>query len=385
MGARPELTDDFLAAVRARAPAIEAAGRLPDDVVDGLRASGLGGAFLPAELGGSEMPPHEVAPLLEALAAADGSTGWCAAVSVGNTVLVAYLPEEGARGIVSHPAVLTGGSFNPAGRGVALPGGAGWRVTGRWGFGSGILHADWMSGTFVVVDEAGEPVLTPEGRPDARLVWFPAADATVHETWDAMGLAGTGSHDYSVDALDVPAPRTMPFAFTPWPAGTFWRMPAMSIVLGPFAAVPLGIARGAIDEVVTLAATKTPYRSTRRLAERDVAQAAIARAEAAVASASAFLHATLFDQWETVGRGDEVTMRQRAQARLAVVNAATAARQAVDLCFQAAGSTAVFADHPLQRQFRDAHTAGQHVVLAASGYETVGRVMFGLDPDTALI
>ncbi|MGH9224105.1 MAG: acyl-CoA dehydrogenase family protein [Acidimicrobiales bacterium] len=385
MADSPVVSLEVLAAIRAQAGYIESSGRIPNGIVAELRESGICGALLPAELGGSEVAPHDLTPYIEALSAADGSTGWCAAVAVSMAVVSAYLPEEGAREIFTDSTVITGGSFQPSGRAVAASDGTGLRVTGRWGFGSGSLHADWMAGTCLLVDGDGEPALTPEGRPDARLVFFPTVDATVHNTWDAMGMQGTGSHDYSVEALDVPLRRTMPFVFTPWPAGTFWRMPAMSVVVAPFAGVPLGIAQAAIDELVALASVKTPYRSTRRLAERDVAQAMAARAEAAVASARAFLHMALLDEWEAVQRGEEVTMRQRAQVRLAVVNAASASRQAVDLCLQAAGSTALSRDHPLQRQFRDAHTAGQHVVLALSGYETVGRVMFGLEPDTALI
>ena len=72
-------------------------------------------------------------------------------------------------------------------------------------------------------------------------------------------------------------------------------------------------------------------------------------------------------------------------ARLAVVNAARAGRDAVDLCFEAAGTTALFVDHPLHRRQRDIHALNAHVVLAFPGLETVGRVLFGLEPDTPLV
>ncbi len=383
--------DDVVAAVRRmagplaeRSAAIEAAGRLPDEVVADLRAAGVPGLWLPAELGGREAVPAEVVDAIVALASADGSTGWCAAVTLGTNALAAYLPEDGAREIFASPTTITGGSFKPAGRATAVDPRS-IRVTGRWGFGSGVNHADWMAGACLMVDDAGEPVTDEEGRPEALLAFFPSSGVTVADTWHTSGLQGTASHDYSVDALEVPRCHTLSFAFTPWPKGPMWRMPPMPLFFAANAAVALGIARGAIDDLVQLAEVKTPYRSSRRLAERDVVQAMVARAEAATRSARAFLVETLDGLAAGAARGEPATLRDRAIARLAVVNASQAGMAAVDLCFEAAGSTALFLDHPLQRRHRDVHAVGQHVALAFPGYETAGRVLLGLEPDTPLI
>ena len=362
----------------ARSAAIEAAGRLPDDVVADLRASGIGAMWLPAELGGAEAPAADVVDAIAVLSAADGSTGWCAAVALSTNALAAFLPEAGAREIFSSTDTLSAGSFNAAGRATA-DGNGNLRLSGRWGFGSGGSHSDWLSGACLLVDDQGDPLTDHEGRPQGRLAFFPVGETTIHETWQASGLRATASHDYEVLDLDVPAAHTLPFAFTPWPAGAMWRIPPMPLFFAPAAAVALGIARGAVDDLVELAATKTPYRSTRRLAERDVVQSMVARADAAARSARAFLLDVLS------GLGPDTTLQERAVARLACVNAASAAASAVDLCFQAAGTTALFDSHPLQRRHRDVHALGQHVVLAFTGYETVGRVMFGLEPDTPLV
>lgn len=367
--------------VAPRSAAIEAAGRLPDDVVAALRESGIPALWLPAELGGAEAAPAEVVDAIAVLAAADGSTGWCAAVAAGTAAVAAFLPEAGAREIFSSPSTLTAGSFNAAGR-ATVDAGGNLRLSGRWGFGSGGSHSDWLSGACLLVDDRGEPLTDDLGRPQARLAFFPVADTTIHNTWHTSGLRATASHDYEVEALDVPAVHTWPFTFVPWPAGALWRVPPMPLFFAPLAAVALGIARGAVDDLVELAATKTPYRSTRRLAERDVVQSMLARAEAATRSARAFLVESL-DALVAAGAG--ATLRDRAVARLAVVNAASASAAAVDLCFDAAGATALFDGHPLQRRHRDIHAITQHVVLAFPGYETVGRVLFGLEPDTPLV
>ena len=371
-------------AVAARSAAIEAAGRLPDDVVADLRASGILALCLPAELGGAEAPPAEVVDAIATLAAADGSTGWCAAVSVGTTALAAYLPEDGAREIFATPSTITGGSLNPAGR--ATSDGAGdLRITGRWGFGSGGSHADWLCGACLLVGPEGDLLTSDDGRPRALLAFFPRSAVTIADTWHTSGLRATASHDYGVTALDVPRRHTVDLSFTPWPRGLMWRVPPMPVFLAPLAAVALGIARGAIDDLTELARDKTPYRSTRRLAERDVVQSMVARAEAATRSARAFLLETLDGLLAATGRGDDLTIHDRAIARLAVVNAAQSGMAAVDLCFAAAGTTALFLDHPLQRRHRDVHAVGQHVALSFPGLETVGRVLLGLEPDTPLL
>lgn len=371
-------------AVADRSAAIESAGRLPDDIVAELRASGVPGLWLPAELGGAEAAPVDVVDAIATLAAADGSTGWCAAVSVGTNALAAYLPRNGAHRIFASPSTLTGGSFNPAGRATVDADGA-LRLSGRWGFGSGGSHADWMSGACLLVDGAGELVISDDGRPEARLAFFPAAAVTIHDTWHTSGLRGTASHDYEVEALEIPAGDSMAFEFTPWPSGRMWHMPPMPLFFAPLAAVALGLARGAIDDLVALALVKTPYRSARSLAERDVVQSTVARAEASTRSARAFLVETLDGLVASAGAGAEISLNDRAIARLAVVHAAQAGRDAVNLCFEAAGTTSLFVDHPLQRRHRDVHALNAHVVLAFPGLETVGRVMLGLEPDTPLL
>lgn len=365
-------------ALAARSAEIEAAGRLPDDLVAALRASGIPALWLPAELGGAEAAPAVVVDAIATLSAADGSTGWCAAVAVGTNAVAAYLPEAGAREIFASPTTLAAGSFNAAGR-ATIDSDGNLCLTGRWGFGSGGSHSDWLSGACLLVDGDGQPLTDGEGRPQARLAFFPVSDTTIHDTWHTVGLRATASHDYEVEALAIPADHTMAFAFAPWPAGAMWRVPPMPLFFAPLAAVALGIARGAIDDLVELAAVKTPYRSNRRLAERDVVQSMVARAEALTRSARAFLVESL----EALDAG--AALHDRAIARLAVVNAASSAAAAVDLCFEAAGSTALFDDHPLQRRHRDVHAVGQHVVLAFPGLETVGRVLFGLEPDTPLV
>ncbi len=367
-----------------RSDEIAAARALPPDLVEELRATGIPAMFLPEELGGQEADPLEVMEAVEALSVADGSVGWCAAVTIGTAPLAAFLPEAGARQIFDRPDRLVGGSLNPReARGRQV--GDGFRVTGRWGFGSGSQHSDWMGGGFVVVGDDGQPRLTETGAPAVRLGFFPRSDVTIHDTWHVSGLEGTGSHDYSVEDALVPGEQAMAFDFVPWPAGELWQIPAISLVFAPLAAVPLGIARAAVDGLVELAQAKTPYRSGRRLAERDVVQTMVAKAEATVRAARHFLFDAMAELCAAARRQEGVTLHQRAIVRLACVHASQAAADAVDLCYQGAGTTSLFTANRLNRLWRDVHAATQHVVLAYTGYETVGRVLVGLEPDTPLV
>ena len=366
-------TSPVLAAVRRlagqlgdRSEEIATGRALPPDLVEALRGTGIAAMMLPKELGGEEADPLEVVEAIEALSVADGSVGWCAAVAVGTAPLAAFLPEAGARQIFDRPGRFIGGSLNPR-EARGRPRNGGFEVTGRWGFGSGSQHSDWMCGAFLVVDDGGQPQLSDAGSPIVRLGFFPRSAITIHDTWHVSGLEGTGSHDYSVEHTFAPDECTMGFDFVPWPAGDLWRVPAISLVFGPLAAVPLGIARAAVDELVRLA------------------QAMAARAEATVRAARLFLFDALAEVCAAAQREEGANLGQRAIVRLACVHATQAAARAVDLCYEAAGTTSLFTANRLNRLWRDAHAATQHVVLAYTGYETVGRVLFGLEPDTPLI
>jgi len=357
--------------------------RVPADLIEEMRRIGIFSMLLPRALGGTESDPRSFLDAIETLSTGDGSAGWCAMIGATTNATAAYLTEAAAREIFRAPGTIVGGTFNAQGRAEPVEGG--FRLTGRWPYGSGVEHSDWMASACLVLGPGGQPALVDGERPDARLAFFPIADVEVHDTWDTVGLRGTGSHDFSVKDVFVPLGHAMTFDFQAWPDGALWRMPLFTVMLPPMGAVPLGIARAAIDEVVALAPAKTPYRSARVMAERDMVQVAVARAEALTRSARAFLHEAVGEVWAAAQDGTEVTMGQRAMCRLASVNAARSAVEAVTLCYEAAGGSAVYAISGLQRHLRDVHAAGQHVVLATSGYETVGRVLLGLPPDTPLI
>lgn len=361
---------------------IEEERRLPDEVVSALKTSQLFRLCVPRRFAGLEARPIDVVEAVAEVARADGSSGWCVAIGATSGLLAGYLSDEDAGEIYgSDPTSVTGGVFAPRGQAVAE--GDSFRMGGRWPFASGIGHCSWLMGGCVVLDD-GKPRLLPNGMPDSRLLLFPAAEATVHDTWSVSGLCGTGSHDMEVRNLLVPATRAVSLMTDrPRTTAPLYRFPVFGFLAIGIAAVSLGLARRAIDELVDLAGGKTPTGSRRRLADRGFVQIQIAEAEAASRSAWAFLIDTVGETWRHAERDGEVGLRQRALLRLSACHAVTASKRAVDAMYDAGGGTSIYRTSPLQRCLRDIHAASQHLMVSSSTLELAGRVLAGVDVDVS--
>jgi alkylation response protein AidB-like acyl-CoA dehydrogenase len=368
----------LVSAVRGR---LDAERRLPDELVQAIGDAGLFAMWLPRAIGGPELPPLEFLEVIEELSRQDGSVGWCTAIAAGHGRFAGALPERAAEEIFGSGRVVLAGSLNPAGKAMAVPGG--YRVTGRWAYGSAIAHSQWVYGNCVTHDHAG-PHDGADGGPPLRLCLFPRAAAEVIDTWQVSGLRGTGSHDFQVADLFVPEDHTVPLVrFNPVATqpGAIYAVPMASIFPSILTAVMLGIARAAIDALVTLAVGKTPAASQTVLREKALAQADIARAEALVRGGRAFLFNEVETMWQDVLAGCEVTMQRRALVLLAACQGARQAVQAVNLVYAAAGGTAIREDNRIERCFRDLHAAAQHFAVSEhSNLEPIGRVLFGLEP-----
>jgi alkylation response protein AidB-like acyl-CoA dehydrogenase len=258
-------------------------------------------------------------------------------------------------------------------------------VSGRWPFNSGCPHADWLQ-VGVFVTDSGMPRTLASGAPDWRFAFVPARSAVIEDTWDAMGLRGTGSHHLTLSGAAVPAEHlAAPFFEPARHDGPLWRIPLVTLASVFLAAVPLGIARRALDEFTALVTTKLRGPATHSVGHDAEAQGQLARAEGALASARSFLYGTIAGIWDTACRGDEPGLEQRAQALLAASQAVRAGTDAVDRVFRLAGAEAVFAHHPLQRCFRDIHAAGQHILFSPGRDQAFAKVRLGIEQPTFLI
>ena len=368
------LTIDPVEAARRLAPtaaelaaAAERDRQLAEPLVAALADAGLFRLCVPAAAGGLEAHPGTLVAAVRALAAGDAAAGWCVAIAATSGLVAGYLPEAAAREIYAEPATVVAGVFAPKGRATPEPGG--FRVSGRWPFASGCRHADWLMGGCVV--DGG-----------MRLMLAPGEQFTIHDTWHVMGLRGTGSHDIELDGVYIPAERTASvLGDPPLQPGPLYAFPLFGLLALAIAAVSLGIARGALDDLIALAGGKVPTGGKRTLAERGTVQAEVARAEAAVRAAGALLDEAIGAAWERAVAGAGVDVEQRAALRLAATHATAVSTRATDTAYTLAGGSALYESSPLQRRVRDAHAATQHMLVAPATWELTGRVLLGMPTD----
>ena len=364
---------------RDRAAEIEAARALPQDLAEALAGAGAMRMLVPTCHGGLEVHPAEMIDALRTLGRADGATGWCAMIGATTGLLAASLPEATAERIYGvDPAVITCGVTAPAGRATPVEGG--YRVSGRWTFGSGSRNAAWLSGGCLELDGAGEPRVDGHGAPRVLLAFFPADAVELHDTWHVSGLRGTGSGDFEVRDLLVPADRVVAFGGRPRVDRPLYRFPTFGLLALGVASVAVGVAERALEELVALATDKVPTGARRTLADRGAVQEDVARAEAALRSAGAFMREAVDGAWAAAEAGEALTVAHKAELRLAAVHATWAAVDAVDRAYHAAGGSAIHEASALQRCFRDVHVATQHIMVGRSVFELAGRVRLGRSP-----
>jgi len=355
--------------IRARAREYETARRVPADLARRLNEDGLFRLWIPTSLGGRELPPVDTVPIIEELAQADASVAWCVMIAITTSAFGGFMPTRGAEEVFcSDPYSIAAGAFAPTGKAIAVDGG--YRVTGHWQWGSGIQNCQWAIGSCVISRSDHSPAVA-HTKPEIRQVFLSADQIDILDTWDVSGLRGTGSHDFQATDVFVPEHRSFtvvaPVVDTPLYRCTWFATGAALT-----SAVPLGIARRAIDEFTALARAKTPTYDPRSLADSPRVHAWIGEAEAAVRSARAFLFDALAALWRQAHTGP-VTLALRRDLRLAAVNAAAQSAKAVDLMYTAAGGSAVHTSHPLQRCFRDVHVITQHVLVNPTVFEYCGR------------
>lgn len=329
---RAALTAIFPLIAAAR-PALDDSGRLSDNVARALTDAGMFRLTLPRSIGGPEIDPTTWLTVLEDLSYADGAAGWVTAIAGGTTAaVVGGLTEPAARALYGNdPRVVTCGAIGVMG-GQATPVPGGYRVSGRWPFGSGCLHSTHLASLCTVVEanndgEGAKPQRGDDGGPELCVVMVPVSEVTILDTWQVVGLRGTGSNDYTLTDVFVPAE----WAYNPRaPKQHRGPLYAQRFYLFAHPAHALGIARRAIDELTDLASTKRRGQPDQRLRDRGLVQVDVAEAEALVGSARAYLYDVVRDVWETVSAGRNLSDGQRARARLAMVTGVRNAAAAVD-------------------------------------------------------
>lgn len=352
--------------------------RLTRRAVDALRATGVFRMSMPRAWGGPELDICAQVTILEELAAADGSAGWCAMIGADGGYYTAALDDETGRRLYPDLDLVTAGWVAPAGKLHRVEGG--YRLEGRWQFGSGCTHADVIVGGAIVYDGAA-PVIGPGGRPEARVAMLPADGVEIFDTWETTGLAGSGSHDYGIDGAFVPAEQTFRLGdLRRGREGTLYAWPGM--FFANLAAVPLGIARAALASADELLAGKVIVPGRRPARDDTAVRTAVARAHAMVGAARSYVFDVLGATWATLDAGREPSHAQRAALAGMQPHSARACLDAVRLLADTVGSASIYRTSPIERHRRDLETIAQHILAQARTFEMAGALWLGADTST---
>ena len=368
--------------IRSCADEIEAERELPKLLFERLADAGLFHLALPRTLGGLELDLPTYVQVIEELGNADASTAWMVNQGAIFATYAARMPRDVARSIwVDTPRSVVANSPAPTAKAVVVPGG--YRVTGRQGFSTGCRHAAWVAAHSHVV-ENGRLRLLDDGQPEARYLFVPVAEAELLDTWHVRGMRGTGTHHFAVNDVFVPAERSVLSVWVPLVGtGPLYQIPRTLLFASGDAAVALGVARACLEAFVELAGAKTPRAMKELLRDQPLVQASVGHAEAHLRSGRAFLTDAVSEIWDCVSAKATISVDQRATLRLATTHAIRLAVQVVDTAYNAAGATAVYEGHPLQRHFQDIHVISQHLQARFTHYELVGRHWLGLPIDQA--
>lgn len=373
-----EAVRKLLPMIRSSAERIEADRELPRPLFEALADAGLFKLLIPHNVGGAEIDLPGYVQLLEELGKADASTGWVVNQCAVFATYAARIPREVARSIwIDTPRSIVANTPAATARAVAVPGG--YRVTGRQGFSSGCRHAAWLAARALIL-EKGQPRVE-DGRAEERYLFVPVAEAELLDTWHVRGMRGTGTHDFAVRDVFVPAQHTVLQAGAPLlENGALYQFPRRLLFASGDAAVSLGAARACLNTFFELAGAKTPRSMQATLRDQPVVQATVGRSEAHLRSARAFLTEAVREIWTEASTGT-ITLERRAALRLATTHAIRLAVDVVDSVYNAAGVTAIFEGNPIQRHFQDIHVISQHTQARLAHYELIGKYALGLTVD----
>lgn len=371
-----EAVERLLPLIEAEADTAERQSHQSDRVIAALRQSGLYAMLLPKDLGGGELPFVDAMALVERLAWADGSTGWCTMVQgVMSASLGAFVPEAGARTIYrdSHDVTVSG---NGVPRGYARRVDGGYMIRGNWAYGSGIYHAEWIhSGCFLM--EGDKPRLGPDGAPEIVLMHHPRASIELKGNWEVLGLKATGSFDYTLKEpeLFVPEQTTYPFdSRVPRRGGPQYTLGLVGFTSWGHTSWALGVGRRALDEIARLSRERADVFG--KLCDSVTFRKSFADAEAEFRAARALVYESWNSLADTFAEGGSASLEQIAMIRLAMRHVHDALSHVTTFAHRASRGVSLRAS-TLQRCYRDAHGGTQHLLLADEIVTECGRALLG--------
>ncbi len=366
--------------IDAAAAQIDETRDLPPDLFAELRARGMFRLVQPVEYGGAELDPPSLVQVIEAVARHDASTAWCLGQTNICAITSAYLDPAVTREIFGPDTGILAWGPGP-GEARAVPGG--FKVNGNFDFASGSRLASWLGAHVPVIEPNGTRRLGSNGKPITHTMFFPKSSATVRDTWQVMGLRGTGSDSYTLTDLFVPESYALARDSSRQPRvpGKLYVFTPSTLYASSFAGIALGIARAVMDSFVNDMRDTKPRGASRTRGESHVMQSQVAQNEARLRSARIFLLDSLSEIWNDAQNSGVLTKDQLVTLRMASTWAIQSAREAVAQLYAAAGALAIFNSRPFERRFRDIHTVTQQIQGHPAHFETVGQILLGREPD----
>jgi alkylation response protein AidB-like acyl-CoA dehydrogenase len=366
---------DLAPLISARAAEMETERCLPQDLFELLKAAGVFRMLTPKSHGGDEIGLLASLEVLEALASADGSTGWTTMIGAESPQLLSLLPPSTYDALYAGgPDVTLGGSFAPVGQARVIDGG--YVVSGRWPFASGCQRWDWLFANCSIV-EGGQPRLNEQGEPVSRAMLVRPQQVEIEDTWKVLGLKATGSHHFTIRDVFVPEEHTFDIFFGRPCVGGVARYPIIDFCFH-ITSVAIGIAQAALDDVVEAAATRQRMSMREALARTPLVQYRLGHAETSLRAARSYLRAEAERVVRESSNGSEpefLPLMARVYGNDAWV--AQVCTAVVDTCHTVNGSAGIYESSPLQRRVRDIHTITHHAALNENAITRAGAALLG--------
>ena len=368
--------------IEAASPRIEAERRIVPDVLQAMHQARLFRMLLPRSVDGEEVDPETFFRVVERIASADASAGWCLCQGNGCAMSAAYLSLDVAKELFSAPNSVLAWGPGPKVKAVA-DGPDGYRVTGTWAFASGGRHATWIGADCPLFAADGTPIRDSNGRQIARVFLVPSSEVQWTDIWNVIGLRGTASDQFELTDHYVRNDHSITREFTRERRenGPLYRMSAMFLYAIGFSGVALGAARTMLDTFTTFARDKYPRGVKSPLRDNNVVQLGVGQSEARLQAARSLLLQSVREVWTEVQKTGDFTIPQRMQLRMATTYAIQQAREVSHFIFHAGGATAIFHDNAYERRFRDINTVTQQVQGRLAHLENVGFYLMGGEPD----
>ncbi|KAI5915731.1 acyl-CoA dehydrogenase family protein [Thauera sp. 2A1] len=362
--------DELLRDIRARRKEFEAQRFISPDIIQSFKKIGVYRALVAKRFGGDEKSPAEFCELIETLSGADGSAGWVASFGIGGVYLAALPVATLEKLYANGPDVVFAGGIFPPQPAELVEGG--YKVSGRWSWGSGSMGAEVVG--------AGILPKNADGSGLPRMAVMPRDKVQIAPNWDVMGLLGTGSHDIVVKDVVVPEEWTFVRGGASSLDTPLYRYPTLSFAAQVLTVVGLGIARAAIDEVIGMAVGRASVTGAPNLGERVYVQLEMAKIDAELRAARAWFYQAIDDVWQVLLAGGKPSDQQVSMLRLSTTHASRVAAEVTRRAQMVSGGSGVYESCPLAAQVRDAQMITQHAFMGDITYQNAGAMMFGLKP-----